>query len=108
MVVHSKGDGAHLGIVCLCCLVFRNSLVCVPLPCPALSKLSRQLMPSSALGFVQTRLVPSSSPAYCGDAVVSVGDVMKAAGLKHGAFYAHFASKAKLVWPHTQPRRAVL
>jgi TetR/AcrR family transcriptional repressor of nem operon len=27
---------------------------------------------------------------------VSVGDVMKAAGLTHGAFYAHFASKEKL------------
>ena len=27
---------------------------------------------------------------------VSVGDVMKAAGLTHGAFYAHFASKEEL------------
>jgi len=27
---------------------------------------------------------------------VSVGDVMKAAGLTHGAFYAHFASKEQL------------
>src|SRR5215467_14535673 len=44
------------------------------------------------------RIVKAASRLFCerGFENVSVGEVMKAAGLTHGAFYAHFDSKEKL------------
>src|SRR6516162_6313834 len=44
------------------------------------------------------RIVKEASRLFCerGFENVSVGEVMKAAGLTHGAFYAHFGSKEEL------------